>query len=259
MNARPITEDDLQAYADERLEPPRRRLVEAYLAEHPPAAARVAAFAAQRDALRAALAPVAAEPIPGRLDLRRLAPRRNRWHRAIPSMQALAASLLLLSIGGLTGWQVRDRTAAPENGIGALAREAADSYTVFANDPLHPVEIAEPIGLSRWVGSRLNRPVGVPDLARAGYRLLGGRVVATAHGPAGLYLYEDKRGARLGVMVRPMTIDRTARMIRHGFGDLNGYSWADRGLGYSLVADTPATILHPVADLVRRQTVGPST
>lgn len=257
MTDRPITEDDLQAYVDERLEPPRQRRVEAYLADHPDAAKRLAAFRAQRDALRAALAPVAAEPLPSRLDIRHLTPRQPRWRAQMRPLQALAASFILLSAGGLGGWQLNEHGRSSPNGIGALAQEAADSYSVFATDPLHPVEIAEPVGLSHWIGSRLNRPVGVPDLARAGYRLLGGRVISTPHGPAGLYMYEDSKGMRLGVLVRPMKIDRTAKMAEHDFGDVRGYSWADQGLGYSLVGSAPASTLHPVADEVRRQLAPP--
>lgn len=256
MTERPISEDDLQAYVDERLEPPRQRVVAAYLAEHAEVAKRVSDQLAQRMALRAALDPVAAEPIPSRLQIRNLAAPRSRWSDRLRPMYAIAAALALTFTGGVGGWQLRDHVRPPENGIGALAREAADSYSVYAADPEHPVEVVEPASLSRWVGSRLDRPVGVPNLSAAGYRLLGGRVVATPHGPAGLYMYQDTRGARLGVLVRPMKIDRTAKMAEHEFGDVRGYSWADQGLGYSLVGAASASALHPVADALRRQFSG---
>ena len=63
MNNRPITEDDLHAYVDDVLEPERRAEVGSYLAEHPDVAKRVAGFADQRELLRAALAPIAHEPV----------------------------------------------------------------------------------------------------------------------------------------------------------------------------------------------------
>ena len=44
MSNRPITEDDLHAYADQLLEPERRAQVAAYLEAHPDVAKRVAAF-----------------------------------------------------------------------------------------------------------------------------------------------------------------------------------------------------------------------
>ncbi len=68
----PITEDDLHGYVDQVLAPERRAEVEAYLAEHPEVARRVAGYAAQRDGLRRALGPVAEEPVPPQLSLARM-------------------------------------------------------------------------------------------------------------------------------------------------------------------------------------------
>lgn len=256
MRNRPIGEDDLHAYVDERLEPARARQVITYLAAHPEAAERVAAYARQREALRAALALVAAEPVPAGLRLPCILERNgllpSQWHRPLLT---LAAAVLLLVGGMAGGWSLRGRLAPPQSGVTALAREAADSYSVYADDPVRPVELGGDArgDLQRWFSDRLRRPIAVPDLDRAGYRLLGGRLVATPHGPAGLFLYQDGTGARLGVLVRPMAIDRTARMARRDYGPIAGYTWADRGLGYSLVGHAASPALHPVANEVRRQ------
>ena len=86
MNNRPITEDDHHAYVDDVLEPERRAEVGSYLADHPDVAKRVAGFADQRELLRAALAPIAAEPLPPELNLSRIVEGRRRrsppawWH-----------------------------------------------------------------------------------------------------------------------------------------------------------------------------------
>ncbi len=72
MSNRPITEDDLHALVDEALDAARQAEVEAYLARQPAVAARVEAYRRQRTALRDALAPVAAEPVPAELNLARL-------------------------------------------------------------------------------------------------------------------------------------------------------------------------------------------
>ena len=68
----PISEEELHAYVDNQLEPGRQPHVAQYLQDHPEAAHRAAAYRAQREALRAAFGPVAAEPIPPRLDLQLL-------------------------------------------------------------------------------------------------------------------------------------------------------------------------------------------
>jgi anti-sigma factor RsiW len=254
VTERPIGEDDLHAYVDDRLEPARAQAVADYIAAHPEAAERVAAYAAQRAALRAALDPVAAEPLPAELRIAVIAERR-RQRRPGRWLGQVAAGLALMAGGMAGGWSLRGLSVPPQGGVGALAREAADSYAVYADDPVRPVEMdgGARADLQRWIADRLHRPVMVPDLARAGYRLLGGRLVATAHGPAGLFLYQDAAGARLGVLLRPMAIDQTSRMARHDYGPLAGYSWADDGMGYSLVGKAAMPELHPVANEVRRQ------
>jgi anti-sigma factor RsiW len=107
--------------------------------------------------------------------------------------------------------------------------------------------------LLQWISERLGRKVAIPDLAAAGYRFMGGRVVATAHGPAALFLYDDGRGGRLAVFSRPMAVDKNAPMAPLTKGSVHGYAWSQDGLGYSLVGEASANALHPIADDVRRQ------
>ena len=48
-------------------------------------------------------------------------------------------------------------------------------------------------------------------------------------------------------------LERDTTMSQHADGPVAGFAWADRGLGYSLVAEAPPERLHPLADEVRRQ------
>ena len=252
---RPILEDDLHAYVDGVLDDARRAEVQAHLQTHPDSAARVAAYMGQRAALRAALAPVAAEPVPPELSLRHVR-ERQRPGRSVPWRMA-AAAVVLLALGGAGGWSLRGPADEPgmSHGIAALAQEAAYTYSVYGADQAHPVEFkaADKAQLVGWISSRLQRGISVPDLSSAGYRFMGGRLVATPFGPAGLLMYDDAQGQRLGMLVRPMTIDKTARMAEHSDGAVNGYAWADEGLGYSLVGNASPAILHPLANEMRRQ------
>ncbi|SME90729.1 Transmembrane transcriptional regulator (anti-sigma factor RsiW) [Tistlia consotensis] len=256
MSRRPITEDDLQAFVDQALDPPRRAEVEAYLEAHPEVAGRIEGYRRQRAALRAAFAPVADEPLPPELSLARLIEARRRtrtvWWRA-------AAAALLLGLGGGAGWSLH-QAVAPEapagpGGILALAQEAADSYAVYAPDRVQPVEIRadQQARLVAWASQRLQRPVKVPDLTASGFRFMGGRLVATPHGPAVLFMYDDDRGTRLVVLSRPMAVERDAPMAERSKGDVAGFTWAQQGIGYSLVGPLPPDRLHPLADTVRRQ------
>ena len=68
----PVTEDELHAYVDGELTADRRAAIEAWLAAHADDAAKVAAWRAQAEAIRARYGAVAQEPVPARLDLKRL-------------------------------------------------------------------------------------------------------------------------------------------------------------------------------------------
>lgn len=255
MTPGPITEDDLNGYVDDALPPERRAEVFRHLEDNPDAAARVAAFRAERDLLRAALAPIAAEPLPRELDLASIAaasPRAAPWLR----WPAAAAAVLLLGCGFSGGWMMRGMGAAPGEGLSALGQEAVMSYAVYAPDRTRPVEIGadDRTALAAWASNRLGRPVAIPDLAAAGYRFMGGRIVATEHGPAALFMYDDDKGTRLVVLARPMATDGDTPMTTaKADNGVNGYSWSDDGLGYSLVGDAAPDALHPLANEARRQ------
>jgi anti-sigma factor RsiW len=253
MNHRPITEDDLHGYVDRVLEPERQAEVAVYLGDHPDVAKRVAAFTDQRDVLRAALAPIAEEPLPPELNLSRIIEQRTR--RPFVARWAMAA-MLLLSIGGFGGWAVRGVLQASPEGLIALAQEATASYNVYAPDRVRPVEVraSDSAELVQWVSNRLHRPVKVPDLTTSGYRLMGGRLVATSHGPAAMFMYDDDHGSRLVVLTRPMnSADQNAPMTPQSQGEVGGFAWAEDGLGYSLVGHAAPESLRPIADEVRKQ------
>lgn len=265
----PIREEDLHAYVDGVLQGARRVQVEAYLASHPDVARRMSEHAELRRRLREELEPVMEEPIPPELDLARMV-EAHRQRRRIP--WRIAASIVLaLGIGGVGGWSLRGTAYAPgavatsdvaasgavasAGGIAALAREAAASYQVYAADPTRPVEMpaADSAQLVAWISQRLDRRIALPDLHAAGYRFMGGRLIATEHGPAGLFMYDDAQGTRIAMMVRPMAVERDTPMSAHRQGEVSGYAWSDQGLGYSLMAPTSAPDVHPIADEVRRQ------
>lgn len=244
----PIVEEDLHAFVDGALDDDRRREVQDHLDRNPDAAATVAALASQRQLLRSGLAHIADEPLPERLRIATLVANRRRpspW-----GWQTAAAVVLALGAGAFGGWQMHGAVGQPGSGITALAGEARTSYVAYVSEPA-----AETAGtdLVNLVSDKLKRTVTVPDLSGAGYRYAGGRLVATGHGPAGLFFYERADGTRVALMVRPMSTDREAPMMQQSAGAVGGFTWAQRGLGYSVVGTEDLDLLHPIADEVRRQ------
>ena len=263
MDPRPILEEDLHAYVDDELDASRRREVQAYLDQHPEAAGQVKAYAAQRQQLRAVLAPIAEEPLPPSLNLARMVQaheqrERRDEHASRPrwAWRMAAGVVFALGLGTSAGWFLRGHLPGDgDAGIAALAQEATHSYAVYASDTERPVEMGptQRTELVDWISARLGRKVAIPDLGADGYHFIGGRLVMTAHGPAGLFMYQDADGTRLALTVRPMAVDQDTPLMHPIKGPVGGYAWADRGLGYGMVGASKAEVLHPLADEMRRQ------
>jgi len=251
VNKHPITEDELHAFVDEALDAVRRAEVAAWLEAHPVVAARIAAWRTERQQLRSALAPIASEPLPPELNLRRMLAAHtgtSRWFRPwytvrLPSWAMSAAASLLLLVGGVSGWMLRGMDGATD--LMALGQDAIASYSVYAPDRLRPVELrAQDTPLLERTG----HAVTIPDLAASGYRFMGGRVVAGTQGAAVLLMYDDDKGTRLVMLAQPMPHTGNSTMTAVAAGDVHGFVWSDSGFGYSLVGAAAAERLHPLAN-----------
>jgi anti-sigma factor RsiW len=253
---RPISRDELHAYVDGHLTAARHAEVERYLSGQPKLSRRVAAYRAQRDALRSAFAARAAEPIPPELNLARIF--EARLHQRHTWWRIAAAIVLSLCLGGASGWYLA-QPAAPNRtqlAVSVLQQEAISSHAVYAADLRHPVEVAadDRDHLTQWLSNRLRRTVAPPDLSAAGYRLLGGRLLATERGAAAaLFVYADERGNRLSVLMRPMAPELHAPRSDVSQGSMNGCTWIEKGIGYAVVAATSDAALDGIARQISRQ------
>jgi len=253
MSGKPIMEDDLHAYVDGLLDDARRAEVSAYFDAHPDVAARFARYGDHRTKIKAALDPVCDEPVPTRLNLAHIVAARRS--RRSPFWQSAAATVLLLFAGGAGGWGLHGALQPRNEGVVALAREATDSFVTFASDTFRPVELRSDhtAELVEWATQRLGRKPILPDLSKSGYRMMGGRIVSTSHGAGLMLMYDNDRGSRLVMLSRPMTADQNEKMTPHSQANVDGWSWAASGMGYSLVGSLPIAELHPLADDIRRQ------
>jgi anti-sigma factor RsiW len=251
--SRPVSEEDLHAYVDKLLEPDRQAEIAAYLADHPDAAQRVAAYSAQRELLRSTLASIADEPLPPQLDLSRIV--ENRHRRRFSPVGWTIAAMALISLGGVGGWAARNVMLDAPGELTALAEEATACFEVYAQDRVRPVElrVSEIEQLVQWLSNRLQQTIKVPDLTTAGYRLLGGRLIVTLYGPAAMFMYDDDRGGRLVMLTRPLGMYQGESMTPQWKGEVAGFTWADHGMAYSLVGPSAVDSLRLIANEVRKQ------
>ena len=253
-----VNEDELHALVDRQLPEARREAVQRALAADPDAARRVALWRSQRDRLRDALADPAGAPPASSLVERAAAKaiaaqhRRHRWR--------MAASVALAVTAGTAAGAYWPRPAPPSRSAMAatvLAQQAVANFAVFGPERAPPVDIsaADLPHLRSYFSQALHRPVDPPSLDAAGFRLLGGRLVATERGdPAALLLYENEAHDRLGLLLRPMAPDLNAAPFpvrRPAPADLAGRAWIGGGMGYAIVGHPSIAGLENAIEAVR--------
>lgn len=250
-----MNEADLHAYVDGQLSEERRAEVDAWLAGHAEDAARVHAYLAQNHALRRRYAGIAAEPLPPRL-AQWLTPRPRRW-LPFSSLGRIAASMALVGLGVLIGWQLAPEhtSPAPESDA-SLPRQAAVAHVVYSPDVRRPVEIGadQEEQLVTWLSKRIGTPVRPPRLGELGFELIGGRLLPGAQGPVAQFMYHDASGQRLTLYVSTENTANQETAFRFAQeGPVNVYYWIDGRFGYALSAGIEKERLARLAAAVHAQ------
>jgi anti-sigma factor RsiW len=257
-----IVEDgELHARLDGRLAPERATEIDVYLAAHPELQSRLRQYAEQQQGLRAAFAEETAGPVPARLRVARLlADQRRRRHQRFA---AVAAALMLIVAGGIGGWVARDAataflpaTATTGSNARIITADAIAAYRVFSVEVRHPVEVdvGQETHLVQWLSKRLGRPLVVPDLSAAGFRLMGGRLLSAEDGPAAQFMYENGKD-RLTLYLRAGIGGETAFRYSEQNG-IGAFYWSDEGFGYALAAKADRDLLLRLSEIVYQQTSG---
>jgi anti-sigma factor RsiW len=246
----PVSEQELHAYADGRLDAARRAAVEAWLVEHPEMRQAVAEWRIQNERLHRAYDPVLDEAVPARLT------ETLRASRRMPPLR-LAAVVAWLAIGGVVGYAVRGTLpdAAPQP-FASLPRQAALAHAVFSPEVRHPVEVgaAEEAHLVAWLSKRLGAELKPPRLSTQGFELVGGRLLPGDAGPVAQFMYQDARGQRLTLYVQRDAQDNRETAFRYARENGIGvFYWLDGQFGYALSGDMDKPDLLRVATTVYQQ------
>ena len=254
----PPTDDDLNAYADGQLAAGRASEIAAALARDPLLLARVADIRAQNAALRGALDPLLAEPIPARLlEATMAAPaaaEASVLRRFRPAFAA--AATLVLGLG--VGWYGREVTLEHAGTPTTFARSAAVTHVLYSADQRRPVEVwaNEEKGLVTWLTRRLGVQAHAPDLNAVGYALVGGRLVAGNDRPTALLMYENAEKERLTLQWRKTGPGTGETAFRYAIEDGVGvFYWVDDECAYALTGKLDRGQLLAVARVVYGQIV----
>jgi anti-sigma factor RsiW len=244
----PVTEGELHVYVDGELPADRREAVEVWLSSHPEEAARVAAWRAQAEAIRARYGGVINEPVPSRLTLSRIIRQRRSWG-AIAAAAAVAAFV----IGGVAGWMARGASAAAPSELEVFASEAIGAHRLYIGEVRHPIEVkAEENHLLPWLSRRVGTLLRAPDLSSFDLKLLGGRLLPGVNSPAALFMYESGSGERVTIYVSRTNEPRTS--FRYKISDTFGaLRWSEAGFGWVVSGPDDKPRLRAIADSMYEQ------
>lgn len=258
----PLSDTDLHAYVDDRLDGDRRAEIEALLAGDPDNRSLVEDYKAQTAALHDLFDGVLDEPVPAALAESATAalaggPRRHR--RSL--IASLAAAVALFLVGGGVGWfahvaVVGDGPGPAVNAPLKVAEWALNAHVLYAPEVRHPVEVvaAEEAHLVAWLTKRLGGQVRAPRLAEIGYSLVGGRLLPSPGGPAAQFMYQNAEGGRLTLYVssgRQGNRETAFRYVEEG--PVGAFYWIDGPFGYALVGEIEKDDLLRGARLVYDQ------
>lgn len=280
-----LMHDRINAAVDGQLPAARRAELEALLATDLEARDTLAAWQAQREALRALHRPLLDEAIPETLlaaARRGEAGRRqiDRWWRwgGMAAAVVLAFGMGWLSHGQMGGPATRQLAMQSSQ---SFVRQASLAHAVFSPEVRHPVEVtaAQQDHLVQWLSKRVGRPLKVPVLAAQGYELVGGRLLSGDGGARAQFMFQNAAGLRLTLYLGALDATPTAASdassssnsvaktratapqsgnLETAFryssdGPVPSFYWVDQGFGYALSGAVSREELMTLAQLVYQQ------
>lgn len=245
-----VTEEDLHAYVDERLDTARRAEVQTWLLDHPKDAERVAAYRQQNDMMQSLFNPVLNEPVPLQMHPQAL-------HKNFSQPLRYAAMVGGMVLSGLLGWTLHGaEKSQQQQPVMAMVNRAALAHVLYTPEVLHPVEVGkeQEEQLTKWLSKRLGSNIKAPHLVGAGYELMGGRLLPGNQGPVAQFMYQDGRGLRLTLYISSKMAGKGEASFRFAQeGKIGVFYWVDEDLGYALSGELSKPDLLKVANNVYKE------
>jgi anti-sigma factor RsiW len=260
-NDNAVSEDDLQAYVDGKLDGHRRAVIESYLAARPAEAARLASYRAQNIGLHALFDPRPGKPhsedrlppriaaLAGALDAR-LADKQEiaTSHR----LRNLAASVALLLAAGTAGWIAVEQMSPRNDLLVAFTQQASQAPLQTAASVGGGVMPGDDREVTAWLAAQPGDvPAAVPDLESLGFQLTDENILPAADGPPAAQLhYQDESGQRVTLTMRAGGKAGQTRFTFARDGDASRFVWQDAHMAYSLVGSMAQEKLLKIAEAV---------
>lgn len=233
----PVTEPDIQAYADGQIEPGTdyAEAVEMYLADNPDTRARVQAYRCQDDAIRARYRRILAEPVPDRLRPGALrAAGTGPVRQRVSTPLRLAAGVAALGCAAVIGWQAGQPPEAP-------LERFADRTTDYLATGDGTGPDSEQVSLES-----LSALGGAPDFATEGLALVDARQMD--NGDMYEARYQDTAGRELQLFVAPDPQRHDNLLYRTREDGRKVVYWQQGPLMYALTGDFSERHLDDLAD-----------
>ncbi len=258
-----MTEDDLHAYVDKQLSAEKIEAVEALMQQDPEVAQQIQDWQAQNKALSQLYNEKNFSQTPERLNINRL----GRSADSISDIKhpkkqlrqkfySMAASLLLITFGGLVGWFANNDSQPQTVNTTSFVNSAISAYQVYSVEILHPVEVGadKQKHLLSWLSKRIDYPLNIPNLKDYGYKLLGGRLLAMREGnPAAQLMFENKEGKRVTLLVSKNSKYLDQSFYLKNKQNINTFYWMDNHVAYSVTGKINSQSLRKLSKSVYQQ------
>jgi anti-sigma factor RsiW len=238
------SEYQLHAFLDGQCSSEEAARVEAFLNENPAEAARLGAYAEQKDLLRTALLDVEPEEDPALAAMGRQLERRIARRRFLPQLRAIAAGIVLFGLGAVSHavlepylpWQVPP-----------MVETATRAHEAFHASQTTELPASRRPELEARFAEHLGADIDLPDLAGLGLRLMGGRLLTSPEGAMAQLLYQDRAGGRLTVYLSGAEIPGGSGINIVKMDEYAAGYWQEGGLSYSVVAEMEFEELRQIA------------
>jgi anti-sigma factor RsiW len=175
----------------------------------------------------------------------------KRFGAAVRHGWAVAASLAVIvaAFGGGATWGSRAPSARSD-----LIDEVAEYHQIYSREKRHLVEVpADQIEeLTAWLGERVGRDIKVPDLAAAGLRFAGGRMLVINDQPVAELMYTRAQGLPIALCVSRMPGGDEPTSIEQR-GPQRAASWITGGYAYLVVGEIDGSTAENLAARIAAQ------